>query len=302
MSEVKLVSGPAQTPVGLFEKALSADLTWLQRLSAAAQAGYGFVEISIDDSDERIARLDWGAQHRAELRQAVMETGIPILSMSLSAHRRFPLGSLSKEVRQTGLDLLKKAIDLAVDVGIRIVQVAGCDVYHEESTESTRQQFLDGLRQGIEWASSAGVLLALENWDVGVDSVHKAMWYVQHFNTPWFQHYVDLGNLAYRNYDVVAELAAGRGHIVAVHVKDALPGDLRHVPLGHGAVPFAEAFAALAGIGFQGPLVAALTTGNQPDAIEIAVSARRWVKDRIREGWQLAADRESARKGAMAEA
>ena len=46
-------------PVGLYEKALPDELSWEERLEAAGRAGYDFVEISIDESDERLARLDW---------------------------------------------------------------------------------------------------------------------------------------------------------------------------------------------------------------------------------------------------
>ena len=73
-------------PLGLYEKALPASLSWEERLAQAGQAGYQFVEISIDESDERLARLDWPASQRAELRQAIANTGIPIVSMCLSAH------------------------------------------------------------------------------------------------------------------------------------------------------------------------------------------------------------------------
>ena len=41
-------------PVGLYEKALPASMCWEERLTAAGQAGYDFVEISIDESDERL--------------------------------------------------------------------------------------------------------------------------------------------------------------------------------------------------------------------------------------------------------
>ena len=48
-------------PVGLYEKALPPELSWEERLAAAGQAGYDFIDISIDESDERLARLDWTA-------------------------------------------------------------------------------------------------------------------------------------------------------------------------------------------------------------------------------------------------
>ena len=39
-------------PVGIYEKALPVDLVWEERLRLAAQAGFDFVELSIDESDE----------------------------------------------------------------------------------------------------------------------------------------------------------------------------------------------------------------------------------------------------------
>ena len=290
-------------PLGIYEKALPPTMTWRERLSTAAEIGYDFVEISIDDSDERIARLDWGAKQRAQLRNAVIDTGVPIKSMSLSSHRRFPLGSASARTRQVGLDILKKAIDFTVDIGLRFILVAGCDVYHEESNTGTKERFLEGLERGFEWATAAGVMLALENWDVEcVDSVNKAMWYVNHFDSPWFQHYVDIGNLAYAGHDVVAELEAGKGHLAAVHIKDTLQGQLRYVPLGQGVVPFVEAFSKLAEMGFQGPILLELWTGNDPDAVEIVTAASGWVRARMEEGWRRFLEQDSGKKGVKAEA
>ena len=58
-------------PVGLYEKALPADLSWEARLAAAGQAGYDYVEISIDESEQRLGRVDWSDSERAALRNAI---------------------------------------------------------------------------------------------------------------------------------------------------------------------------------------------------------------------------------------
>ncbi len=271
--------------LGIYEKALPAALTWPERLNAAKRAGFEFVEISIDDSDGRIARLDWEPRERAELRRVVLDAGVSLRSMSLSAHRRFPLGSAFPATRQLALDILKKAIDFSVEVGIRLILIAGIDVYHEPSDARTQVNFLRGLEQGFEQASAAGVMLALENWDIQVNSLRLARQYVDYFGSPWFQLYVDVGNLAYAGYDVVSELEAARGHIAAVHFKDTLRGQLRYVPLGEGDVPFVAACAKLAELGFQGPAVVELWTEAYPDALEIAAHANGWVRERIAEGW-----------------
>ena len=273
-------------PLGMYEKALSDDLTWPQRLAAAREANFDFVEISIDDSDERISRLDWDAPQRSMLRQASGDSGIPIKSMSLSSHRRFPLGSLDDQTRKKGIDIFKKAIEFAVDTGIRYILLAGIDVYYEDSTEQTREHFLKGLESGFEWATQAGVVLALENWDIRLDSLSKVMTYVNYFNSPWFQAYVDIGNLAYAGHDVLAELELARGHIAAVHVKDTLRGQLRYVSLGEGIVPFREAFSRLAEVGFQGPVALELWTAEFPNALEIVTAGNAWIRTRMEEGWR----------------
>lgn len=274
---------------GLYEKALPPDLAWPERLRTAARAGYEFVEIAVDDTDGRIARLDWTPGERAALRSAILDTGVPIQSMSLSAHRRYPLGSSSPHTRSTGLDILKKAIDFAVDLGLRLILVCGADNYYEGTTPESEARFLDGLEQGFERATAAGVMLALENWDVGTNSLHKAMCYVRHFNSPWFQLYVDIGNLIYAGYDVLTELDAADGHIAALHVKDTLPGQLRYVPLGQGLVPFVAAFTRLAELGFQAPVALELWTENDPDSVDIVFAANTWVRARMAEGWARAA-------------
>lgn len=79
--------------LGLYEKALPPELTWEERLRAVTELGFDYLEISIDEKDERLARLDWTQTERGVLHRAMRETGVPIQSMCLSGHRRFPYGS-----------------------------------------------------------------------------------------------------------------------------------------------------------------------------------------------------------------
>lgn len=45
-------------PIGIYEKATPTHFTWLERLNFAKELGFDFVEMSIDERDERLARLD----------------------------------------------------------------------------------------------------------------------------------------------------------------------------------------------------------------------------------------------------
>jgi L-ribulose-5-phosphate 3-epimerase len=268
-------------PVGLYEKALPADLSWEERLRTAAEAGYDFVDISIDETDCRLTRLDWPASERAALRQAIANTGVPILTMCLSAHRKYPLGSRSPEIRRQGLDILHKAIQFAGDIGVRIIQVMGYDVFYEPSDDQTKMLFTQIMQQGVRWASQAGVMLGLENVDNPfLESLGKGLRLVQELNSPWFRLYPDMGNLAAAGYHPPQELSLAAGHVVAIHVKDALPGIIRGVPFEEGIVPFVETFQALARIGFWGPMGVEMwgQMDTRRDPLAAAIAARKLVE------------------------
>jgi L-ribulose-5-phosphate 3-epimerase len=274
--------------VGLYEKALPTEWPWEKRLSCAADAGYDYIDISIDESDMRLARLDWSVSERANLRRAIADTGISILTMCLSGHRKFPLGSQTPEVRQQGLDIFRKAIDFATDIGVRIIQVMGYDVFYEPSTAETKARFIEGMVQGVRWASHAGVMLGLENVDNPLfESVEHGMELVRELNSPWFQLYLDMANLAGAGYHPPDQLLKAEGHLIAIHVKDALPGVIRGVPFEEGIVPFVDTFQALERIGFRGPLGVEMwadmdKTGNPMNS---AVAARKLVERLTRTTW-----------------
>ena len=44
--------------LGLYEKAMPASLCWLEKLGLAKDAGYDYIEISIDETDEKLARIE----------------------------------------------------------------------------------------------------------------------------------------------------------------------------------------------------------------------------------------------------
>jgi L-ribulose-5-phosphate 3-epimerase len=274
----------AALPVGLYEKALPAAWSWDQRLALAAAAGYDFVEISIDESDERLARLTWPIAAKGELRRSIAATGVPIRTMCLSGHRKYPLGSGSPQVRARGASIMRQAIEFSAEVGVRIVQVAGYDVFYEESDAASAARFLEGLHRAAEWASQAGVMLALENVDVPLTaSLARCMAIVRQVNSLWFQLYPDMANVAAAGYDPVAELPLCDGHLVAVHVKDSLPKTIRRVPFGAGIVPFEQVFRTLAAMRYCGPLTVEMwaDADGAGDPVATVRAARQFVADLV---------------------
>ena len=61
--------------------------------------------------------------------------------MCLSAHRRFPLVVKTKKFVKKSFEIMEKAIDLSVNLGIRTIQLAGYDVYYENKMKKQSNIF-----------------------------------------------------------------------------------------------------------------------------------------------------------------
>lgn len=233
--------------IGLYEKAMPDTLSWKEKFLAAKEAGYDFVEISIDASEEKISRVYMSKEERLELVKTMYETGMPLHTMNMSSLTKYSLGNDKPEYVARGMEILKNAIELAGDLGVRIVMIPGYDVFYEPSDYETKKRFLENLKIAVKWAEKAGVVLAFETMENEfMNTVEKAMKYVTLVNSPYLKIYPDSGNLnnAAINYknDVIEDFELGRGHVVALHMKETVPGKFREIPYGTGNVDF-EAFA-----------------------------------------------------------
>ena len=231
--------------LGLYEKSMPSELTWKEKLTVAKNSNFDFVEISIDETDEKLSRLDSTKEESFNILKDIYEVGVPIRTMCLSGHRKYPIGSESDEVRSRGMDIMEKAIELACDLGIRIIQIAGYDVYYDKSNFRTKELFLKNLALSVEMAAKKGVILAFETMETEfLNTVWKAMYYVNKINSPYLAVYPDCGNIknasiTYENSEI-EDLESGRGNVVAVHLKETEPGKFREIPFGEGHVNFEE--------------------------------------------------------------
>ncbi len=271
--------------IGLYEKALPAYLSWEERLICAKDAGYDFMELSIDETDERINRLKWSVAEKLKLREISEKTGIPFLTMCLSGNRRFPIGSAFPDVQKKGVEMIISAIYFASVTGIRVVQIAGYDVTADEkSTDQSKDAFGKNLKKCVSLASSLGVMLAIENVDCKFgDSLDKLMFYVRQIKSPWLALYPDFGNLAAMGQDYKMQLQSWAPYIAAIHVKDTKEGAVRNIKYGDGIVDFISVFNILKKNGFNGPFLLEMWAEKNKDNFEIIKSARKWVLQRLEE-------------------
>lgn len=278
--------------LGIYEKALPKDYDWRRRFEAAGACGFDYVEMSIDETDQRLSRLDWSREQRLDLVRAKLETGVGLHSICLSGHRRFAFGSQNAANVARARDIMEKAVGLAYDIGVRNIQLAGYDVYpdYEPRSQATEEQFGENLQWAVELAASAQVMLSMEIMDTEfMSTITRWKAYDRLIDSPWFTVYPDIGNVSAWNVDVEKELKLGIDKISAIHLKDTLavaegfPGKFKEVPFGTGCVDFVAAFRILKKLNYRGSFMIEQWSEKAKDPLAEVKKTRAWIMERMRE-------------------
>lgn len=278
-----------KNPIGIYEKALPNSFTWEEKFRAAKKAGFDYMEISVDESEERLARLDWTDEEIENLRLIMRSVGITFPTMCLSGHRKYPFGSKDPKVREKAMEIMEKAIHLSVKLGVRCIQLATYDVYYEDSDEETKRLFLEGMRESVAMAARAGVILAMEIMDTEfVGTIVRAMHYLREIPSPYFKIYPDIGNLSNFSNDVEGELELGLSETAAIHIKETRPGVFKEVPFGEGEVRFKDIFRKLKELNYQGMFLIEMWADNsagqtQEQAVRKIAEAYQFVTEKMQE-------------------
>lgn len=226
-----------------YEKSLPTEMTIKEKLLKSQELGYDGLELSIDETDEKLARVYYSDEIIDDLVAFMHSNHFYIQSICLSALRKYALGSHDALNRKKSLEIVEKAIILAYKLGIRYIQIPGYDVYYEEEDEFTAKKFVENLRIASSVAAKWGVVLGLETMEPEfMNNVEKAMHYVNLINSHYLTVYPDSGNCTEAckkyNANIVDDYLKGKGHIIACHLKEILDGQFRRIQFGKGENDF----------------------------------------------------------------
>lgn len=273
--------------LGIYEKAMNNKFSLEEKILIAKQAGFDFMEFSVDETPERLARLDWTDKEIADAQNLLVKHEFNFNSMTLSGHRKFPFGSHDPEVRKKAMEIMEKAIILAKKLGIRTVQLAGYDVYYEQSDEQTQAFFLEGIKKAVHLASKYSVMLAFEIMDtqfMGTNS--RALNWVNKVNSPYLGIYPDLGNIYQwaKREDLFNEFELSAHKLIAFHFKDTIPGKFRDIPFGEGTVDLTYMLKILKNLKLNQPIMIEMWSKNDPnetkeEALAYIVSAKKYYQE-----------------------
>lgn len=267
---------------GVYEKALRPD-SFEAMFETTAACGYNAFELSLDSTDQRLARLNWSAAERQAVREAAANSGVKLLTTCLSGGKRYPLGSSDPEMVRKGLEMTEKAINLCGELGIRVIQLSGFDVYNQEPrTADTQKRYVENLFKCVRMAEKACVTLAIEPVEGNLLAVRDTMQVIHAINSCWLQLYPDVANINSLGIDPIRELPYGAGHIVAVHMRDSIMDCYdATIPFGTGCLDFEGVFQQLMDMQFCGPLVVEMWNTEAPDDRERIIQARTYMEQCI---------------------
>lgn len=258
--------------MGIYEKALDAEDDWYQRMAKVKELGFDFMEISIDETDERLSRIYAGDEEIYRIQDAAHKAGVFIQSLCLSVHRRFPFGSADPATRAKAAEIMEKALVFADKLGVRVIQLAGYDVYYEPSTDESKKRYEEAMFWAASQAARYQIMLGTEIMDIELmNCIRKHLVYENKIQSPWYKVYPDVGNISAWGIDPLDDLEAGIHSIVGVHLKDTLcktadkPGVFKDIPFGEGCVDFVGCLKKLEDLGYTGPYMIEMWHKNGQD-------------------------------------
>lgn len=250
------------------------DVDPLEALPLLADLGYTALALTLDrhtidpfaaDLPVRVDR--WRAALAAAGMTCAVETGARHLLDPRVKHEP-TLVSAERAGRERRVDFLRRAIDVAADLGAECVSLWSGVVRDAGDAETAWSRLADGLAAVLAHADRRGVVLGFEpEPGMLIDTLARYGALRERLGRPdRLRLTVDVGHLeCMGERPAAAVLGPWAGRIVNVHVDDMRACRHEHLPLGTGDVDLPAACAALAAGGYRGGL-----------HVELPRQAHRW--------------------------
>jgi sugar phosphate isomerase/epimerase len=233
---------------------------WQDGLALLAEIGYRSVALTLDHhcldpwSPNLAREVDamQAALQRLKL-ASVVETGARFLLDSRVKHEP-TLMSPGADQRARRVDFLKRAIDIAANLGSDAVSFWSGTLRDSISPDQAFRRLAAGCREVLDYAGERDVRLGFEpEPGMFVDTFAQYERLLEHVDGPQFGLTVDVGHVhCLDDGPIDARLREWRERLFNVHIEDMRKGVHEHLPFGAGEIDFAPVLRALADIGYQG--------------------------------------------------
>lgn len=246
-----------------FPGGLDGTLDPVEAAKLAKDAGFEAIELCVGDAGTALG-IDASNARVDEIRRAVEELGLTVPSTASGLYWGRALGDADAGARQQAQEDLRQMIRISAGLGARThltipgaVEVFFLPDRPVQPYEEVYRYAVEGLNAVLPVAAERRVRLGIENvWNRFLLSPMEMASFIDSFNSEWIGAYVDVANIL--PYGFAEQWLRVLGHrVVGVHFKDfrRAVGNLDgFVDLLEGDVDWPAVTAALAEIGYQGPV------------------------------------------------
>jgi L-ribulose-5-phosphate 3-epimerase len=201
--------------------------------------------------------------------RSVVETGARFLLDPRRKHQPTLLSSLPDRNRR--LDFLKRAVDVAADLGSDAVSFWSGKADVPASPREQMERLADGCLELCRHAEARQVRLAFEpEPGMFIDTMNRFAELRERVDHPLFGLTIDIGHLhCLGEIPIADQLRCWRERLWNVHIEDMRRGVHDHLMFGAGEIDFGEVLGALKEIGYEGGVHVELSRHSH-DAVETA--------------------------------
>jgi sugar phosphate isomerase/epimerase len=233
---------------------------WSDALELLADLGYESVAITLDHDcldpygeglAHEVARM---AALLGRLKLAsVVETGARFLLNPRVKHEP-TLMSATPDERALRIDFLKRAIDIACDLGSDAVSFWSGILREEIPRETALARLADGCAEVVDHATSQKMNLGFEpEPGMFIESFAQFEELLQQVDAAVFGLTIDIGHVhCVEDGPIAGYLRQWSPRVVNVHIEDMRKGVHEHLRFGEGEIDFPPVMQALAEIGYTG--------------------------------------------------
>jgi L-ribulose-5-phosphate 3-epimerase len=226
-------------------------------IEKAAELGADGFQIYCTSGEMEPANLS--TEKRLELADFVREHGLIISALCGDLGK----GLLDAETNQWVVPKCREFVDLAVDLGTRIVTTHIGHLPEDEYCEKWRVG-VSAVREVADYAANRGVSFASET---GGEAPEVLQRFLVKVGSPGIRVNYDPANLVMGGFDHLGGVEILGEYIVHTHAKDGVrhdDGTCAEVPLGQGGVDFPKYLEKLDEIGYKGFLTVEREVGDDP--------------------------------------
>ncbi len=243
--------------IGINQWAFPKDMATEDALKLAARLGYQSFEVCVGEDGP--LPLDITETEATTIRRTADRFNLVLSTVGTGLGWQYPLTSPAPEVREKGIEVTGRALQIARWLGAHTVLTVPGIVSPEVSYDVALENALASVQKMVSLAEKLQVAIGIENvWNKFLLSPVELRDFIDQCESDYVGAYVDTGNIVLYGYPEQYLRILGQ-RVRAVHAKDfrASAGNFDgFVMLMEGDVNWPAVVAALADIGFDGALTA----------------------------------------------